>query len=491
MSNHSGVSLNGLNGLNGNVRRDERLSHAAMPVMLLALAGTACGALADEPATAPESQETLTGYMNGPQDLPGVEKGARVRKPTDKAEEPTPAEAAPAEKPDWFGGKPWWEWSKMTGDWGGLRTKMEDAGFTLSASLTFDWSSVWSGGVENTAHSRSLWDVNLSVDLDKAVGLSGGTVFVDFQSADGRGGAADAGTFQLFSNIETPGNRDQVSELWYEQKLFDDVLRVKAGKINANAEFDFTEAAAGFMSGTAGTSPTILGIPAYPDPALGAAVFVYPLEQLYIGGGVFDGATIDGISTGNHSPKTFFSDDRSSAWFWIGEVGFSWDDLASMGGGRVAAGAWHHTADFTRFDGNPESSTEGFYALAEQQLWQRGKEGDDAERGLFAFAQFGVTDGDVASAETAFDAGVSMQGTCSARPDDGAGFMLSWVDLSDADAGGTPAFAEDEWALEAYYKIQVTPFVSVQPDLQFFVNPGGDATVDDAWVGSLRLVVSF
>ena len=217
-------------------RRDERFSHA-MPVVLLALAGTPGVVLADEPVVAPESQDTITGYMNGPQDLPGIEKGARVRKATDKPEEAKPEEAAPTEKPDWFGGKSWWEWSHVTGNWGGLRTKMEDAGFTLNASLTFDWSSVWSGGVENTAHSRTLWDVNLNVDLEKAVGLTGGTVFVDFQSADGRGGAADAGSFQLFSNIETPGNRDQVSELWYEQKLFDDVLRVKAGKEAADSNF--------------------------------------------------------------------------------------------------------------------------------------------------------------------------------------------------------------------------------------------------------------
>ncbi|MDX2117956.1 MAG: carbohydrate porin [Planctomycetota bacterium] len=481
-------------GLRSDSSRVDARSAVALPMMLLALAGTASTARADDPVTSPDVDPTQTSAIAGPQDLPGIEKGARVRKTEEEKKEEAKPQTPPAgeDKPDWFGGKPFWEWQRVTGDWGGLRTKMENAGFTLSASLTMDWSSVWSGGVNKTAHTRTLWDVNLNVDLEKAVGLTGGKVFFDFQSADGRGGAADAGSFQLFSNIETPGNRDQISELWYEQKLFDNVLRVKVGKINAYTEFDFTDAAAGFMNGSAGKCPSIVGIPAYPDPALGAAVFVYPLEQLYIGGGVFDGATIDGISTGNHSPETFFNDDKSSAWFWIGEVGFSWNEVGPLGGGRVAAGAWHHTADFTTFAGNPESSTEGVYALAEQQVWRWGKEGDDAERGAFVFAQGGMTDGDVASAETSFDAGVSFEGICSARPDDGAGFMLSWVDLSDSDNGsGGKAFDNDEWLLEAYYKIQITPFVSVQPDLQYFINPGGSATTDDAWVGSLRFVVSF
>jgi len=480
------------------IAQTDRSPRFSLPLTLLVLAGTANVAHADDPIALPDADPSLTNALVGPQDLPGVEKGARVRKTEEqkkdeaKAEAQTPPDAGDT-KPDWFGGKPFWEWDRLTGNWGGLRTKMEDAGFTLSASLTLDWSSVWSGGVNKTAHSRTLWDVNLNIDLEKAVGLTGGTIFFDFQSADGRGGAADAGSFQLFSNIETPGNRDQISELWYEQKLFDDVLRVKAGKMNANAEFDFTDAAAGFMNGSAGTSPSIVGIPCYPDPAVGVAVFVYPLERLYIGGGVYDGATIDGISTGNHSPETFFNDDASSAWFWIGEVGFSWNEVGPMGGGRVAAGAWHHTADFTTFDGNPESSTQGLYALAEQQVWRWAKEGDDAERGAFVFAQAGIADGDVAAAETSFDVGVAFEGICTARPEDGAGFMLSWVDMSDADTapGGPAAFAENETLLEAYYKLQITPFISVQPDLQYFINPGGSATTDNAWVGSLRFVVSF
>ncbi len=475
------------------INAGRRPARAPIVLGLLALAGTASAARADDPVTVPEADPSQSIALVGPQDLPGMEKGPRARKPeAPSPEETTPEEPKAEELPDWFGGKPLWQWSRLTGNWGGLRTDLENAGFTISASFTLDWSGVWSGGVNNTAHSRTLWDINLNADLEKSLGLTGGTVFLDFQSANGRGGGADAGIFQLYSNIETPGSRDQISELWYEQKLFGDVVRVKLGKINANAEFDFTDSAASFLNATAGTSPTIIGIPAYPDPAVGAAVFIYPLERLYVGGGVFDGATVDGISTGDHSPKTFFSDEESSSWFWIGEIGYSWTEVGPLGGGRIAAGGWLHTADFEQFDGGTKSSTEGFYALGEQQLTRWSTEGEDATRGLFAFAQFGITDGDVATAETAFNIGLAAKGICSARPDDGAGLMLAWADLSDADNGaGGRAFERDEWFVELYYTIQVTPFVSVQPDLQCFINPSGGADPDHAVVGSLRVVVSF
>jgi porin len=45
--------------------------------------------------------------------------------------------------------------------------------------------------------------------------------------------------------------------------------------------------------------------------------------------------------------------------------------------------------------------------------------------------------------------------------------------------------------LEATYRIQVAPWWSVQPDLQYVFNPSGERGSHDALVLGLRTTVSF
>ena len=80
---------------------------------------------------------------------------------------------------------------------------------------------------------RHRFDANLTLDTQKLVGWQGGTFFLDFYTVNGDNGSAElTGALQSFSNIDAPG-RTQIAELWYEQKLLDERLRVKFGKIEA------------------------------------------------------------------------------------------------------------------------------------------------------------------------------------------------------------------------------------------------------------------
>lgn len=429
--------------------------------------------------------DSIANVMEPPLDLPGHARGEREKAEAPKGEETKPTEE---EEREWFGHKDLWEWSRLTGDWGGARSKLESVGIGFAGSYTLDWSSVWSGGLRNVASTRSLLDLNLTLDLEKLAGLPGGSVFADFYSTDMRGGSRDAGDYQGVSNIETGDNLDQLAELWYQQRFFNDLLRLKLGKIDAAGEFAFVSHNEDNLHGGAGTILTIPGYPTYPDPAMGVVLFAYPTEWLYVGGGLFDGATLDGLATGRRGPATFFSDDKSDSWIWMGEVGVTWKELWSMGSGRLACGVWHHTHNFDRFDGGVESDATGCYALLEQQIIRRG-EGDAAnEHGLFAWLQYGQADEDIIDVAQHLGGGLVLKGTFTGREDDNVGTWLSWVDFSD-DAGA--GYAEDELAWEVFYKCQVTPWLSIRPDVQFIFNPSGDETIDDAVVGGLRFEISF
>ena len=230
------------------------------------------------------------------------------------AEEPTKVER-------FGGGLPWWEWSRMTGDWGGLRSRLENAGVRFDSSYSTDWSKVVSGGHRRRGTNRSLLDLNLALDLEALFGLTGATIFVDYYSQVGRNASKDVGDIQGFGNIDSD-NVHELAELWYEQRLFENWFRVKLGKVEANSEFAFVDNGVEFINSSMGFSPTIFVLPTYPDPATSINIFVTPTDTLYGGFGLYDGALQKGIPTGSRGPKTFF--DGSGKLFFIGEVGGTW-----------------------------------------------------------------------------------------------------------------------------------------------------------------------
>jgi porin len=48
-----------------------------------------------------------------------------------------------------------------------------------------------------------------------------------------------------------------------------------------------------------------------------------------------------------------------------------------------------------------------------------------------------------------------------------------------------------ELALEWTYMIQVAPWLQVQPDIQYIINPGGTGRIKDPLVLGFQLVLSF
>lgn len=416
-----------------------------------------------------------------PVDLEGHESAPRTRP---AVVTPEPVEA-PAER-DWFGGRSVLQWDRLAGDWGGARTRLADAGLTFEASYIFEWSGVWKGGASGRGTRRTLLDVNITLDAGRAFGLDGGTLFFDASSTSKSGGSEEVGDAQGFSNIETDESVDQIAELWYEQVFGDGALRFKAGKIEANAEFAFVNAAGEFINSSAGFSPTVLGFPTYPDPATGVVAQAFLSERVSISVGVFDGAAgVDGVRTGTRGPSTFFSSDLSDDYFFVGELGLGWE-LPSARAGRVGLGVWRHTGKWATFDGGEKSGTSGVYALAEQRLWARDPNDSDSDAGLHVFAQFGWADRDVSEIELHAAAGLTLLGVFGSRGDDAAGVYVSWARMNER-AG----YDADETAIEFFYRLQLTPWISLKPDVQVILNPGGDGRAETAVVASLRAEIVF
>lgn len=374
-----------------------------------------------------------------------------------------------------------------TGNWFGLRELLKKYGIALDLEANADYSHNFQGGLRRGDAFRYILNFNLVVETEPLLGIKGGTFFVGAQNHSGKNGTGKlTGDVQGFDNIDAP-DFTQLSELWYEQKLFEDKLRIKIGKFDANTEFAAVEYAGEFIHSSPGFGPTILGFPSYPDPATSVAIFAQPLDDWYLGAGLFDGATQDGRfgRTGNRGPSTFWGEP--SDLFLIGETGFNWSIKDSLPG-RAGVGLWHHTGTFDRFDGGTQGGTTGVYLVLDQLLWRENPADDKDDQGIGAFFQYGWADPRISAVDHHVGLGLAWSGAIPSRDQDVLGIMASYVHFSNEPGAG---FVDDsELAVEAFYRWQLAPWFSIKPDLQYIMNPGGSG-LDDALVLTLRAQMKF
>jgi porin len=179
----------------------------------------------------------------------------------------------------------------------------------------------------------------------------------------------------------------------------------------------------------------------------------------------------------------------SAGVFLIAEFGAKWalgkDNLA----GRLGLGAYAHTGTFQRFNGSSQHGTNGLFAVFDQTLWQvLPPGGSSGPTGMGIFAQYGLADANVSPIDQHIGGGVQWTGPIpsSARSADILGMGASYAHLSNK----TRFLTDHELSLEGFYKIQITPWFNVQPDVQYIASPGGKG-LHDAIVTTIRVEMDF
>ncbi len=362
---------------------------------------------------------------------------------------------------------------------------MANDGLTFAGTIDYDYSKNFMGGL-STANdaSRELLNLNATFTTDQLLHWHGGTFFINLQDHEGSDGSKSlTGDAQLFDNQDGPRNI-QISELWYQQLLLNDQFRMKVGRIDANTEFSTVTNASEFLNSSYGASPAILGMPTYPDNALGANLFWTPSAHFYLGAGAYYSNRSDQFLILSGHPNTV--DPTSGGIFSILELGTKWNLSNSQLAGRLAVGGYDHTGQFKRFNGQPQTGAAGMYATFDQTLWQSSDPASN--RSVGTFAQFSLADSHVALMDQQIGTGLQWIGSLplNSRSTDVAGVGPTWVRFSNE----SPTIDSYELAIEGFYKCRLTPWFNVQPDLQFIINPGGTGK-SNALVMTLRAELDF
>ncbi len=379
--------------------------------------------------------------------------------------------------------KSWLEGDYATGDWGGARTELEDHGVTFEIIYMTDVLQKVYGGTQKSKYPTKAFgvlDSAIILETEKMGLWKGGTAVVRFQNKHGMGlDARYFGSYQYMDAYDTE-QFTHLAEYWYQQGLFDNRVEVKVGKQDACYDFMTLDLATNFLNNSHAFFMPNVPLPSYPDQALGLVLKLNPTEWLSLRSGWFDG----NAKGGTLGFDTAFARDRAS--FLIQEIGVR-HNKGNLPG-TILAGGWLHTGHVEDFNAKPRAQTLGWYVEAEQMLWKEKKDYKEDTQGLYALGQVSMAPNDRVETPKYYGAALMYKGLFKKRDEDVLGIGTAIAQFSNK-LKGIDGRSGAENIIEAFYKIQLTPWMSLQPTVQYIHNTNGQKTNGCA-VG-LRTMIIF
>ncbi|HEY1858526.1 carbohydrate porin [Acidocella sp.] len=395
----------------------------------------------------------------------------------------------------------------LLGNMGGLRTILGNYGVTLGITDSENLLGNVAGGVKQGATLQGVTTSTLDVDTGEAFGLQGGTFHVSALQIHGQELSPS-----YLDNLQTANGNEaedatRLWEIWYDQAFDYSRADIKIGQQSIDNEFIVSQYSGLFVNTMAGwplipSDDLYGGGPAYPLSSLGARLRFKPSDNANILAGVFDD---------NPGGGSFDDDaqalDRNGARFnlntgalFIAELQYTTNeptvgDMVQNGSqssglpGTYKIGFWYDTAFFPDqefgTDGlslaNPNSNGEpvmhkgnySLYGVVDQTIWQSKV---DAARTLNVFGRIMGAPSNQNLIAFSFNGGITLTAPFPHRDNDQVGIDFGLAKVSsrvadlDRDAGVTAQGTEE--LIELTYQAQVKPWLTLQPDLQYIVNPG-------------------
>ncbi|MBY0491956.1 MAG: carbohydrate porin [Gemmatimonadaceae bacterium] len=346
--------------------------------------------------------------------------------------------------------------------------------------LTTEFTDIsdMSGGTSgmSAAHgARTHTIVNATLDLEQFAGWKGATLFAQHKMKQGANGSGAAGLMQHHSNIDADDFR-AAGEIWLEQRLFNDVLRLKAGRLDFNTEFAGTDNGGSFLNASMGYTPAIAAAPTFPLPINAFNVIVSPREHSRFSLGAFDGR--DG------APAMAGSSSR----FYIGQFSQGWSRGDGRAfDGRVSLGSWRHTGMFSAADADADAEptvrgTGGWYGTMDLTLWRgaASDSGADDAPSAAMFFQVGRGNPRISAVDVHQGLGLVTSGLVPHRQSDAIGFGVTHASWS----GGRETIGE------AFCQAPLGSHVTLVADLQR-VNHFDSFGQRNGFIPNLRTIVKF
>jgi len=351
-------------------------------------------------------------------------------------------------------------------DHNNLFKNLKNMGFTFGVSESLEGYRNFKGGIQKGNAYASTFDANLTVDLQKILGLNNGIFYIDFEDHAGNNPTSSlTGDAQIFDK-HTSDPFFQTLEFWYQQQLFKNKLRIKVGKVDANSEYSIIDNGLDFLNSSTQVSPTFFVFPTFPDPMPGINLFFTP-GHFYTKFAVFDANQRDHFLNFYGEPS--LNQPTKQGILLISESGLTWNTLPVIhNSGNFKVGLWEHNGTFTKYDGSTKKTAQGIYLIFDQTVWQPPADTSN-NRGISVFLEYGKTEASLTPVSQQFGAGILLKGPTASRPDDDCGLSIQY-------GGFGPEFnipEKYELDVETFYNFSLADWLNIKPDLQYIINPGG------------------
>ncbi len=387
----------------------------------------------------------------------------------------------------------WLEGDSLTGDWDGVRTAQEAAGYKAFAYYSGIFASnVHGGNRSDSSYSGDLF-IGMEFDLEKIWGWED-TKFV-LSGIDRAGRSIDEAVGGQYSVMQNVGGQNAfLYNVTLEKTFLDDTLSVKFGRMTATDDFVgsplYTYSVNNAVDGQIRAALFDGVMSSYPFPVWGGRVKYQPCDEFYAMLGVFQTPTDMFDRNTQGVDFKFESGDGVSIFTQVG-----WNPRFAERPAHFFVGMNNSLGyDMDKFDstGTRDKFTR-LYGHADYQVFA---ESPGSDEGLVLFATLGYSPfEDVAIIPVQSTFGANYTGLFPCREKDHTVFFATYGnfsnDYADQQAGAGDARSDYELVLEVGHRFQVTPATYFQPDVQYIINPGGTGTIDNALVLGFQYGASF
>lgn len=409
----------------------------------------------------------------------------------------------------------WWEGRGATGEWLGLRPRVQDAGLTISGK----WLGSVYGVVDGGLQQRAAFDEELKFEARIEFGkiwevLDGLEAVGGVRLRDGRNVNEFVGASPAFNPSSYQSGKEWRLMPFYlsytTPELFGvpKALTISGGWQNPYEFFARQEDAKLFrnnviVSGKGISTNGVGWSSSY--AAWGGTIQVRPSSLWYVQSGVY--MAIPGeADTANHGFGLAGAQPWSrNGWFVLGETGIK--PVIAGHPGKYAFGGYYWGLESRAFDGAVSDGRYGFYWMADQTLFLEpvtgsGKDGKEAvspkrgSQGLrwLGFLNFAPPENNVMP--FFFYTGLVYEGLIPTRDADLVGVAFAYGSYSQDQqaserAAGDFVNTTYEGVLEFEYRFQVNRWAFVQPFAQYVIRPRGTGTVANATVLGVHFGVTF
>ncbi|EFQ61654.1 porin [Pseudomonas fluorescens] len=410
----------------------------------------------------------------------------------------------------------------MTGDWGGERTKLIEQGIDIKADYVGEMGYNAHGGYndDKTGRYSDQFGLGVALDLQKLWGWDNTQAKIQFTNRNGQNISNDrigdprAGTLSSSMEVYGRGHMVRLTQFWIQHQMFDNKLDVKLGYFGEGEDFntfpcDFQNLS--FCGSQVGNYVNTW----YNWPVSQAAIRVkYNITpELYAQIGAYN-QNPSQLEHGNG-----FKLSGSGTKGTVIPVELVWSPKVNNLPGEYRVGYYKSAADapdvredvnggnavLTGADFRTRSSKKGYWFVAQQQLTTHN---GDASRGLNIAANATFHDKETNLVDNYQSLMLVYKGPFDARPKDDVGIGAARLHVnndvkknaellnaangvSDYDNPLYTPIRETEYNFEINYGFHVTNWLTVRPNLQYVVQPGGVDKVDNALVAGLKIQSTF